>query len=776
MNLTAASDITSLGDTEQETRDEPPSDEPFIPNGDQPIREDSAITKGQAVVLLMSFILRHHLTGVAVQDLLDLLAILAPGCLPPTKFLLTKGLFDKSNCVQVHLYCPFCDAYVGRYSHAENLHKCDFCEYTINRDTCVTDGNFYVYMPIEQQLKVLLNKHPTLSKSRTHCENTLTSILNGRILRNHLAKGDIADNDITLIWNCDGAPVFSSSKKSVWPLQACVNEIPGNCKDNLLLIGLWFGKQKPLSQTYLKPFVDELKHLGTHGMQYVNSDNEIATCKVFSVCCSTDSCARPILRDTTQFNGRYGCDWCLTEGQTVKRGDGMSRIYIPSQQPMQPRDHATFKSDALKATADNPVNGVKGVSILLLLPLFNIVSGFVPDYLHCVLLGVVRTFSGLWFDSSNHEQSWYVGQSGVAAVSRKLIALRPPSDVSRLPRSLAERKFWKGSEWKSFLLYYSVLVLRGVLPTKFLNHWFLLVYSIHILLQESISKQDVLLAEKALIEFAAGVPVLYGSEYCTFNVHQLLHLPQAVLNWGPLWAFSCFRFESNIGQIISLVTGSNCVPMQIFRSVATRNALPGLYSRYCAVQDIQLESILNRLWCSGAYVRKKSVIVDSVHLYGCPVIRTLTLSESMAISVVSGFDPKHSTYRVYNRFKFNSMYMTATDYKISNRHCDDTVQLTDGSFCLVLCCIVGTFSCNCSEVCYCTDSVLLIVNSLDKLAGRTLNRNHKLSISSDRFISVTKQNAETLCVKPTDVARKCFRFAKHEIHYVIPLPTNSESD
>src|SRR6218665_2353972 len=88
------------------------------------------------------------------------------------------------------------------------------------------------------------------------------------------------------------------------------------------------------------------------------------------------------------------------------------------------------------------------------------------------------------------------------------------------------------------------------------------------------------------------------------------------------------------------------------------------------------------------------------------------------------------------------------------------------------CCIVGTFSCNCSDVCYCTDSVLLIVNSLDKLAGRTLIRNQKLSISSDRFISVTKQNAETLCVKPADVARKWFRFANHDIHYVIPLPTN----
>jgi len=40
----------------------------FIPNGDEFINSDSSATKSQAVVLLMSYILRHNLTGVAVTD------------------------------------------------------------------------------------------------------------------------------------------------------------------------------------------------------------------------------------------------------------------------------------------------------------------------------------------------------------------------------------------------------------------------------------------------------------------------------------------------------------------------------------------------------------------------------------------------------------------------------------------------------------------------------------------------------------------------------------
>jgi len=59
-------------------------------------------------------------------------------------------------------------------------------------------------------------------------------------------------------------------------------------------------------------------------------------------------------------------------------------------------------------------------------------------------------FAGLWFNSANRGKPRYIKQSGVTQVSHKLLTLRPPNDVSRAPRSLNERKYWKGSEWKSF--------------------------------------------------------------------------------------------------------------------------------------------------------------------------------------------------------------------------------------------------------------------------------------------------------------------------------------
>lgn len=37
--------------------------------------------------------------------------------------------------------------------------------------------------------------------------------------------------------------------------------------------------------------------------------------KVRVVIISTDTVARPLVRNTTQFNGEYGCDFCLHPGK-----------------------------------------------------------------------------------------------------------------------------------------------------------------------------------------------------------------------------------------------------------------------------------------------------------------------------------------------------------------------------------------------------------------------------------------------------------------------------
>ena len=121
-------------------------------------------------------------------------------------------------------------------------------------------------------------------------------------------------NDVSLTWNTDGIPTFNSSNFSIWPLQAFVNELPPYLHSkNILLLGLWFG-QKPIMNTFLKPFVEECRKLESCGFAY---GNEVLPRKVFALLLSADSPARAIVRNVKQFNGQYGCGWCEFEGVSV---------------------------------------------------------------------------------------------------------------------------------------------------------------------------------------------------------------------------------------------------------------------------------------------------------------------------------------------------------------------------------------------------------------------------------------------------------------------------
>ena len=54
------------------------------------------------------------------------------------------------------------------------------------------------------------------------------------------------------------------------------------------------------------------------------------------------------------------------------------------------------------------VYGVKGYSVLHLLKTFDIIEGNPIDYMHCVLLGVVKKLFKLWFNSTYHRCEWLV--------------------------------------------------------------------------------------------------------------------------------------------------------------------------------------------------------------------------------------------------------------------------------------------------------------------------------------------------------------------------------
>lgn len=126
-----------------------------------------------------------------------------------------------------------------------------------------------------------------------------------------------------------------------------------------------------------------------------------------------------------------------------------------------------------------------------------------------------------------------------------------PKEFSRRPRSLSEVAYWKATEFRQFLLYTGPIVLKTVLNTDVYTHFLTLHVAVSILISPTliVNKNNIDYAKKLLQHFVQSFEKIYGKEYISHNVHNLLHISNEVRKFGPLDSFSSFRFE-NFLQIL----------------------------------------------------------------------------------------------------------------------------------------------------------------------------------------------------------------------------------
>ncbi|KAG0416137.1 hypothetical protein HPB47_006700, partial [Ixodes persulcatus] len=204
--------------------------------------------------------------------------------------------------------------------------------------------------------------------------------------------------------------------------------------------------------------------------------------------------------------------------------------------------------------------------------------------------------------------TWSTGSSTVnskqAIVSERLCKQKPPQCMNRPPRALKLRKYWKAAEWQSWLFYYCLPCVEGILPDEYFAHFELFTSALYLLTKTEVRDEDVDLSTEKMTKFVVLTEFLYGKANMTSNVHTLLHLPKAVLLHGPLWALSCFQFESGMGHLLKLASSSNGVPFQILSRILLRNNF------------LKLRSMVSDEVRAHFSTRKRAP--QGVHLFGKP--------------------------------------------------------------------------------------------------------------------------------------------------------------
>lgn len=510
----------------------------------------------------------------------------APGAkfqLPETKYQVRRAI-EPAFEFEFHYECKKCDTFSGIPSKGANKEQavCVYCGDIIEKKS----DNFFIYIPLQQQLqKSIRDNWDSIIRFREteRDENYVCDVRDGSICKKIDAKFPNSFN-LSLVLDTDGAQVFKSAKKSLWPLQIIQNFLHPRIRylsSNIIVVGLHFGRVKPDPAKFFFPLINELKKIHQAGGFKIETLSKKIVFLPFISHCSCDLPAKASCQGMLQFNGKCACGFCLHPGiafENEKLSENKTKKkttyrYVRLDSPILLRTHADTVSALLKLEKDpeTPILGFKNISCLIAAPQFDLIHGFCLDYMHCILLGTTCKLAGLWLDTKNCRAAYYIKKKTL--LDDRIKSIRPPSVINRKPRSLDERKLFKANEWRSLLLYYLRYCLVGFLPFKYIDHFELLSSATYILSKEKIHVNEIEEAKAMLIRFANDFEILYGKEKVTMNIHLLRHLADSVLHSGPLWSQSMFAFERSNGELVKSVNGCSHVLHQITEKYILRNTI-----------------------------------------------------------------------------------------------------------------------------------------------------------------------------------------------------------
>lgn len=354
--------------------------------------------------MILAFFLQHHLTWAALEDLLKLFHNILgdESNLPKTKYFFKK-CFNQNQKAIFHFYCKSCKMYIDTYDgirsrQEERIERkddtCDACSicgsaYSLSK---MNDGHFFVELPLRDQIEKKLAENSDILTYNTDSSNSndITDIFDGELyksLRAKVGNGPL----ITLTLNTDGVRVYKSKRKaSLWPIQLFINEVPPSKRlkqENIILSGIWFGSD-PVFEVYFKPLIKEMKILDENKIlaQKYNVSNVGVTVRILFT--SADAPAKCKLLKLKQYNGEFGCTYCLHPGFMV--GASTTSKYTLSSEGYRLRTHAsTLALMNSWLSTGKEILGVMGVSPMIGFKDYDLIRGTIIDYLHCILEGFI---------------------------------------------------------------------------------------------------------------------------------------------------------------------------------------------------------------------------------------------------------------------------------------------------------------------------------------------------------------------------------------------------
>ncbi|KAJ8964072.1 hypothetical protein NQ314_005155 [Rhamnusium bicolor] len=337
--------------------------------------------------------------------------------------------------------------------------------------------------------------------------------------------------------NVDGLSISTSTSSCFWPILAQIKSID-ELKDDVIVVALFFGTLKPEnSNEFLKEFVKESVLLVNNGILV---HNKFYKFKISMLIC--DMPAKSFLLCTKGHNAYFSGTKYKTEGDFVN-----NVVCFPEYENIKQRSDIEFREQV-----DEEYH--LGETVLTKLPDFDMVRNVPLDYMHLLCLGVVkRLLVHKTYGWVFARQPFKFSYSNIKKISDLLSSLNKfiPSEFCTKTRSIEECKRYKATEFRLFLLYVGSVVFKSSLNPQFYSNFLNLHVASLIMCRQEYHKDAQMLsyANDLMKYFVKKTCEMYGHDFVSHNVHNLVHLAGDVSLNGKLDNFSAFPFENYMSQL-----------------------------------------------------------------------------------------------------------------------------------------------------------------------------------------------------------------------------------
>ena len=317
--------------------------------------------------------------------------------------------------------------------------------------------------------------------------------------------------------------------------------------ENIILVGCIPGPREPKQDInpFLSPLVDELLVLWDGIQLKTSSLFGYTSLRCALTCVSADL---PASRKVCGFYGHaaaMGCSKCKKKFKSGSFGDKLDYSgYDRDTWLLRNRKvHMSEISAILQAKTQSEkllLEKQYGIrySELLRLPYFDIVSHHCIDVMHNLLLGTSKHLLSVWLSSG------VLSPKIMKTIQEKVDKMETPAYIGRIPQNISSiGSSFTADQWRNWVCIYSLYALNGTLPYDDYQCMILFVRACIILLQPTITLEDLNRADDYLLKFCRHFERLYGKEKCTPNMHLHCHIRETILNYGPVYSTWCFAFE-----------------------------------------------------------------------------------------------------------------------------------------------------------------------------------------------------------------------------------------